>query len=88
MTKEPSKEDSIHEKDHKMGNLVDYLLMSVTTPVMWEEILGWAVAENIDVLQNHLKKSRKVLKKGQEDPCKAADYHGGGARSPCREYSG
>ena len=63
MTKEPGRVDSIQEKDHKMGNLLDYLLMPGTSTVMWEEVLAQVIVENIETLQGHLEKSKKALKK-------------------------
>ena len=56
------KADSIHKKDHKLGDLLDYFLMPDNSGVSLDDIFCWAVAENVDTLQVHLVKCKKVLK--------------------------
>ena len=54
--------DSPHDEGHKLGALLDYFLMPNNTGVTLEDILCHAVAENVDALQVHLVKCKKVLK--------------------------
>ena len=51
-----------NDKDHKLGALLDYFLMLNNTGVTLDDVLCHAVAENIDALQVHLVKCKKVLK--------------------------
>ena len=52
--------------DHKLGTLLDYFLMPENTGVSLEDIIGWIVAENVDALEVHLVKSKKVLKEASK----------------------
>ena len=48
--------------DHKLGTLLDFLLMPENTGVGLKHIFDWVVAENVDALEIHLVKSKKLLK--------------------------
>ena len=48
--------------DHKLGALLDFLLMPENTGVGLKHIFDWVVAENVDALEMHLVKSKKLLK--------------------------
>ena len=50
------------DDDHKLGALLDYFLMPENTGVSLEDIIGQVVAENVDALEVHLAKGKKVLK--------------------------
>ena len=49
-------------RDHELGTLLDFLLMPENTGISLRHILDRVVAENVDALQVHLAKSRKLLK--------------------------
>ena len=61
-----AKADSIFSKDHKLGDLLDFLLMPNNTNVSLEDIFWQAVAENVDVLQVLLVKCKKILKQANK----------------------
>ena len=48
--------------DHKLGALLNFLLMPVNTGVGLKHIFDWVVAENVDALEMRLVKSKKLLK--------------------------
>ena len=48
--------------DHKLGALLDFLLMPENTGVSLKHIFNWVVAENVDALEMRLVKSKKLLK--------------------------
>ena len=50
------------DDDHKLGALLDYILMPKNTVVSLEDIIGWVVVENMNALEVHLVKGKKVLK--------------------------
>ena len=50
------------DDDHKLGILLNYFLNPKNTGVSLEDIIGRVVAENVDVLEVRLVKSKKVLK--------------------------
>ena len=54
------------DDDHKLGALLDYFLMPENTGVSLEDIIGRVVAENVDALEVHLVKSKKVLKEASK----------------------
>ena len=58
------------DNDHKLGALLDYFLMPENTGVSLENIIGWAVAENVNTLKVHLVKSRKLLKEASKTQTK------------------
>ena len=49
-------------RNHELGTLLDFLLMPENTGVSLRHIIAWVVAENMDALEVHLAKSRKLLK--------------------------
>ena len=51
--------------DHKLGTLLDFLLMLENTGVSLKHIIDRVVAENVDALEMHLVKSKKLLRDGQ-----------------------
>ena len=57
-----SRADSPHDEENKLDALLDYFLMPNNTGVILEDILCCDVVENIDALQVHLVKCKKVLK--------------------------
>ena len=48
--------------DHKLGTLLDYFLMPENTGVGLKHVIDRVVAENVDALEVHLIKSKKLLK--------------------------
>ena len=54
------------DDDHKLGTLVDHFLMPENTGVSLEDVIGRVVAENVDTLEVHLVKSKKVLKEASK----------------------
>ena len=48
--------------DHKLGTFLDFLLMPENTGVSLKHIFDRVVAENVDALEMHLVKSKKLLK--------------------------
>ena len=48
--------------DHKLGALLDFLLMPENTGIGLRHIFNRAVAKNVEALEMHLIKSRKLLK--------------------------
>ena len=59
------------DNDHKLGTLLgDYFLMPENTGVSLEHIIGWVVAKNVDALEVHLVKSKKVLKEASKTQTK------------------
>ena len=52
--------------DHKLGALLDFLLMPENTSVSLKHIFDWVVAENVDALEMHLVKSKKLLKEASK----------------------
>ena len=54
------------DSNHKLGTLLDYFLMQENTGVSLENIIGQVVAENVDTLEVHLVKSKKVLKEASK----------------------
>ena len=52
--------------DHKLGALLDFLLMPENTGVGLRHIVDQVVAENVDALEVHLVKSRKLLKEASK----------------------
>ena len=61
-----AKADSIHDEDHKLGDLLDYFLMPDNSGVTLDDIFCRAVAENVDALQVCLVKCKKVLKQANK----------------------
>ena len=61
-----AKADSIHNEDHKLGDLLDYFLMPDNLGVTLDDIFCQAVAENVDALQARLVKCKKVLKQANK----------------------
>ena len=57
-----AKANSICDKDHKLGYLLDYFLMPDTPGISIEDVFCQTVAGNIDAVQIHLAKYKKVLK--------------------------
>ena len=49
-------------RDHELGALLNFLLMPENTGIGLRHILDWVAAENVDALEVHLAKSRKLLK--------------------------
>ena len=58
------------DDDHKLGALLHYFLMPENTGVSLEDIIGGVVAENVDALEVHLIKSRKLLKEASKTQTK------------------
>ena len=58
------------DDDHKLGALLDYFLMPENTGVSLEDIISRVVAENVDALEVHLVKSKKVLKEATKTQSK------------------
>ena len=54
------------DDDHKLGALVDYFLMPENTGVSLEDVIGRVVDKNMDALEVHLVKSKKVLKEASK----------------------
>ena len=52
--------------DHKLGALLDFLLLPENTGVSFRHIINWAVAENVDTLEMRLVKSKKLLKEASK----------------------
>ena len=52
--------------DHRLGTLLDFLLIPENTGVGLKHIIDWAVAENVDVLEMRLLKSKKLLKEASK----------------------
>ena len=48
--------------DHKLGTLLDFLLMPENTGVSSKHIFDWVVVKNVDALEMRLVKSKKLLK--------------------------
>ena len=61
-----AKADSVHDEDHKLGDLLDYFLMLANTGVTLDDILCCAVVESVDALQVCLVKCKKVLKQANK----------------------
>ena len=58
------------DDDHKLGTLLDYFLMPKNTGVSLEHIISQVVAKNMDALEVHLVKSKKVLKEASKTQSK------------------
>ena len=58
------------DNDHKLGTLLDYFLMPEIMGISLENIIGRAVAENVDALEVRLVKSRKLLKEASKTQTK------------------
>ena len=58
------------DDDHKLGALLNYFLMLKNTGVSLEDVISRVVAENVDALEVHLVKSKKVLKEASKMPSK------------------
>ena len=56
--------------DHKLGALLDFLLMPENTGDGLRHIINQVVAENVDTLEMHLVKSRKLLKEASKTQTK------------------
>ena len=56
--------------DHKFGTLLDYFLMPENTGVSLKHVINQVVAENVDTLEVHLVKSKKLLKKASKTQTK------------------
>ena len=56
--------------DHKLGALLDFFLMSENTGVGLKHVINQVVAENVDVLEVHLIKSKKLLKEASKTQTK------------------
>ena len=56
--------------DHKLGALLDYFLMPENTGVSLKHIIDWVVAKNVDALEVHLIKSKKLLKEASKTQTK------------------
>ena len=56
--------------DHKLGTLLDFLLMPENTGVRLKHIFDWVVAENVDALEMRLVKSKKLLKEASKSQTK------------------
>ena len=52
--------------DHKLGTLLNFLVMRENTGVGLKHIIDWVVAENVDALEMHLIKSKKLLKEASK----------------------
>ena len=52
--------------DHELGALLNFLLMPENTGVSLRHIINRVVAENVDALEVHLAKSRKLLKEASK----------------------
>ena len=58
------------DDDHKLGTLLNYFLMPENMGVSLENIIGQVVAENVDALEVHLIKSRRLLKEASKTQTK------------------
>ena len=58
--------NSPYHGDHKLGTLLNYFLMLENTGVSLESIISQVVDENVDALEVHLVKSKKVLKEASK----------------------
>ena len=56
--------------DHKLGALLDFLLMPENTSVGFKHIIDRVVAENVDALEMRLIKSKKLLKEASKSQTK------------------
>ena len=56
--------------DHKLGTLLDFLLMAENTGVGLKHIFDRVVAENVDALEMRLIKSKKLLKEASKSQTK------------------
>ena len=56
--------------DHKLGALLNFLLIPENTGVGLKHIIDWVVAENVDALEMHLVKSKKLLKEASKSQTK------------------
>ena len=56
--------------DHKLGTLLNFLLMPENTGVGLKHIINRVVAENVDTLEMHLVKSKKLLKEASKTQTK------------------
>ena len=56
--------------DHKLGALLDFLLMPGNTGVSLKHVINLVVAENVDMLEVHLIKSKKLLKEASKTQTK------------------
>ena len=56
--------------DHKLGALLNFLLIPENTEVGLKHIIDRAVAENVDALKMHLIKSKKLLKEASKSQTK------------------
>ena len=57
-------------EDHKLGAPLDFLLILENTSVGLQHIIDWVVAENVDALEVHLIKSKKLLKEASKSQTK------------------
>ena len=57
-------------QDHKLGALLDFLLIPENTGISLRHIINWVVAENVDALEMCLIKSRKLLKEASKTQTK------------------
>ena len=60
--------------DHKLGALLDFLLIPENTSVGLRHIIDWVVAENVDALEMCLVKSRKLLKEASKAQTKLLNH--------------
>ena len=58
------------DDDYKLDTLLDYFLMPENTGVSLENIISRVVAKNVDALEVHLIKSRKLLKEASKTQTK------------------
>ena len=56
--------------DHKLGALLDYFLMPENTGVGLKHVINWVVVKNVDALEMHLVKSKKLLKEASKTQTK------------------
>ena len=54
--------------DHRLGTLLDFFLMPENTCISLKHIIDRVVAENVDALEVHLVKSKKLLKEASKTP--------------------
>ena len=56
--------------DHRLGTLLNFLLMVENTGTGLRHIINWAVAENVNTLEICLLKSKKLLKEASKSQTK------------------
>ena len=62
--------NSPFSEDHKLGALLNFLLIPENTSVGLKHIINQVVPENVDALQMHLVKSKKLLKEASKSQTK------------------